>query len=116
MKSTRTGSFSVHRSEKTPKFQIQLEKRPLSTGTSREASGVPSYAQGKTRPPHRRQPRRDQPPFPTIGWSTPERHSAHGSLWGPWPAFPTVPWPPRHSRRIRPRHRDGTVVGLIATG
>src|SRR5574340_160248 len=41
MKSTRRGSFSVRRSEKNPRFQIQLDKRPLSPGTSREASGVP---------------------------------------------------------------------------
>src|SRR5574337_228464 len=41
MKSTRRGSFSVHRSEKKPRFQRQLDKRPLSPGTSREASGVP---------------------------------------------------------------------------
>src|SRR5574339_333471 len=41
MKSTRMGSFSVHRSEKNPRFQRQLDKRPLSPGTSREASGVP---------------------------------------------------------------------------
>src|SRR5574341_780968 len=41
MKSTRRGSFSVHRSEKNPRFQRQLDKRPLSPGTSREASGVP---------------------------------------------------------------------------
>ena len=41
MKSTRRGSFSVHRSEKTPRFQIQRDKRPLSPGTSREAGGVP---------------------------------------------------------------------------
>src|SRR5574340_330083 len=41
MQSTRRGSFSVHRSEKNPRFQIQLDKRPLSPGTSREASGVP---------------------------------------------------------------------------
>jgi len=30
----------VHRSEKNPRFQRQLDKRPLSPGTSREASGV----------------------------------------------------------------------------
>src|SRR5574340_627500 len=42
MKSTRRGSFSVHRSEKNPRFQRQLDKRPLSPGTSREASGVPA--------------------------------------------------------------------------
>ena len=30
MKSTRRGSFSVHRSEKNPRFQRQLDKRPLS--------------------------------------------------------------------------------------
>src|SRR5574341_2242770 len=41
MKSTRRGSFSVHRSQKNTRFQIQLDKRPLSPGTSREASGVP---------------------------------------------------------------------------
>src|SRR5574340_324127 len=41
MKSTRRGSFSVHRSEKNARFQRQLDKRPLSPGTSREASGVP---------------------------------------------------------------------------
>src|SRR5574340_917419 len=41
MKSTRRGSFSVHRSEKNPRFQRQLDKRPLSPETSREASGVP---------------------------------------------------------------------------
>src|SRR5574337_1988841 len=41
MQSTRRGSFSVHRSEKNPRFQIQLDKRPLSPGTSREAGGVP---------------------------------------------------------------------------
>src|SRR5574337_530239 len=41
MKSTRRGSFSVHRSEKNPRFQRQFDKRPLSPGTSREASGVP---------------------------------------------------------------------------
>ena len=39
MKSTRRGSFSVHRSKKNPRFQIQLDKRPLSPGTSREAGG-----------------------------------------------------------------------------
>ena len=32
MKSTRRGSFSVHRSEKNPRFQRQLDKRPLSPG------------------------------------------------------------------------------------
>src|SRR5574341_440831 len=42
MKSTRRGSFSVHRSEKNPRFHRQLDKRRLSPGTSREASGVPS--------------------------------------------------------------------------
>ena len=31
----------MHRLEKNPRFQIQLDKRPLSPGTSREASGVP---------------------------------------------------------------------------
>src|SRR5574340_1375683 len=41
MKSTRRGSFSVRRSEKNARFQRQLDKRPLSPGTSREASGVP---------------------------------------------------------------------------
>src|SRR5574339_82244 len=41
MQSTRRGSFSVHRSEKNPRFQIQPDKRPLSPGTSREAGGVP---------------------------------------------------------------------------
>src|SRR5574337_520373 len=42
MKSTRRGSDSpVHRPEKTPRFQIQLAKWPLSPGTPREASGVP---------------------------------------------------------------------------
>ena len=41
MKSTRMASFSVHRSGKDPRFQRQLDKRPLSPGTSREASGVP---------------------------------------------------------------------------
>src|SRR5574337_1355138 len=41
MKSTRKGSFSVRRSEKNPRFQRQFDKRPLSPGTSREASGVP---------------------------------------------------------------------------
>ena len=30
MKSTRRGSFSVHRSEKNPRFERQLDKRPLS--------------------------------------------------------------------------------------
>ena len=34
MKSTRRGSFSVHRSEKNARFQRQLDKRPLSPGTS----------------------------------------------------------------------------------
>src|SRR5574342_718713 len=37
MQSTRRGRFSVHRSEKKPRFQIQFDKRPLSPGTSREA-------------------------------------------------------------------------------
>src|SRR5574337_860976 len=42
MKSTRRGSDPpVHRPEKTPRFQIQLDKWPLSPGTPREASGVP---------------------------------------------------------------------------
>src|SRR5574341_1184194 len=42
MKSTRRGSDSpVPRPEKTPRFQIQLDKWPLSPGTPREASGVP---------------------------------------------------------------------------
>src|SRR5574337_1135217 len=42
MKSTRRESDSpVHRPEKTPRFQIQLDKCPLSPGTPREASGVP---------------------------------------------------------------------------
>src|SRR5574337_1228481 len=41
MQSTRRGSFSVHRSEKNARFQRQLDKRPLSPGTSREAGGVP---------------------------------------------------------------------------
>src|SRR5574337_355842 len=42
MKSTRRGSDSpVHRPENTPRFQIQLDKWPLSPGTPREASGVP---------------------------------------------------------------------------
>src|SRR5574340_781274 len=42
MKSTRRGSDSpVHHAEKTPRFQIQLDKWPLSPGTPREASGVP---------------------------------------------------------------------------
>src|SRR5574341_1624874 len=42
MKSTRRGSDSpVHRPEKTPRFQIQLNNWPLSPGTPREASGVP---------------------------------------------------------------------------
>src|SRR5574340_1455053 len=42
MKSTRRGSDSpVHRREKTPRFQIPLDKWPLSPGTPREASGVP---------------------------------------------------------------------------
>src|SRR5574337_161527 len=42
MKSTRRGSDSlVHRPEKTPRFQIPLDKWPLSPGTPREASGVP---------------------------------------------------------------------------
>ena len=34
-------SSPVHRPEKTPRFQIQLDKWPLSPGTPREASGVP---------------------------------------------------------------------------
>src|SRR5574340_560911 len=43
MKSTRRGSDSpVHRREKTPRFQIPLDKWPVSPGTPREASGVPS--------------------------------------------------------------------------
>src|SRR5574337_701564 len=42
MKSTRRGSDSpVHRREKTPRFQIPLDKWPVSPGTPREASGVP---------------------------------------------------------------------------
>src|SRR5574337_1135061 len=42
MKSTRRGSDSpVHRPEKTPRFQIQHDKWPLSPATPREASGVP---------------------------------------------------------------------------
>src|SRR5574337_521541 len=42
MKSTRRGNDPpVHRPEKTLRFQIQLDKWPLSPGTSREASGVP---------------------------------------------------------------------------
>ena len=42
MKSTRRGSDSpVHRREKTPSFQIPLDKWPVSPGTPREASGVP---------------------------------------------------------------------------
>ena len=42
MKSTRRGSDSpVHRGEKTPRFQIPLDKWPVSPGTPREASGVP---------------------------------------------------------------------------
>src|SRR5574340_955319 len=41
MKSTRRGSDSpVHRREKTPRFQIPLDKWPVSPGTTREASGV----------------------------------------------------------------------------
>src|SRR5574340_1296282 len=40
MKSTRRGSFSVHRSEKNARFEIQLNKRPLSPGTSRSPSLV----------------------------------------------------------------------------
>ena len=40
MKSTRRGSDSpVHRREKTPRFQIPLDKWPVSPGTPREASG-----------------------------------------------------------------------------
>src|SRR5574341_444934 len=35
------GDSPVHRPEKTPRFQIQLDKWPLSPGTPREASGVP---------------------------------------------------------------------------
>src|SRR5574340_263304 len=42
MKSTRRGSDShVHRREKTPRFQMPLDKWPVSPGTPREASGVP---------------------------------------------------------------------------
>src|SRR5574337_1001900 len=42
MKSTRRGSDSpVHRREKTPRFQIPLDKWPVSPGTPREASGDP---------------------------------------------------------------------------
>src|SRR5574341_717341 len=42
MKSTRRSSDSpVHRPEKTPRFQIQLDKWPLTPRTPREASGVP---------------------------------------------------------------------------
>src|SRR5574337_726367 len=61
MKSTRRGSFSVHRSEKNPRFQRQLDKRPLSPGTSREASGVPCL-----------NPRRGPLPLHQTQWS-PER-------------------------------------------
>src|SRR5574337_1088081 len=35
------GQFSRASFGKNPRFQIQLDKRPLSPGTSREASGVP---------------------------------------------------------------------------
>ena len=39
---SRRGSDSpVHRREKTPRFQIPLDKWPVSPGTPREASGVP---------------------------------------------------------------------------
>src|SRR5574337_2146994 len=42
MKPTRRGSDPpVHRPEKTPRFQIQLDKWPLSPGTPREASRLP---------------------------------------------------------------------------
>ena len=47
MKSTRRGSDSpVHRREKTPRFQIPLDKWPVSPGTPREASGVPWVLSG----------------------------------------------------------------------
>src|SRR5574341_746492 len=47
MKSTRRGSDSpVHRPENTPRFQIQLDKWPLSPWTPREASGVPCLNPG----------------------------------------------------------------------
>src|SRR5574341_265309 len=53
MKSTRRGSDSpVHRREKTPRFQIPLDKWPVSPGTPREASGVPCFEanRGQTDP------------------------------------------------------------------
>src|SRR5574341_1450172 len=65
MQSTRRGSFPVHRSEKNPRFQIQLDKRPLSPGTSREASGVPCLNRRRgPRPMHQTQwsPERPLPP------------------------------------------------------
>src|SRR5574340_371861 len=62
MKPTRRGSDPpVHRPEKTPRFQIQLDKWPLSPGTPREASGVPCL-----------NPRRGPLPVHQTPWS-PER-------------------------------------------
>ena len=47
MKSTRRGSFSVHRSEKNPRFQRQLDKRPLSPGTYYNVDYVDNRLNGK---------------------------------------------------------------------
>src|SRR5574341_164252 len=70
MKSTRRGSFSVHRSEKNPRFQRQLDKRPLSPGTSREASGVPCL-----------KPRRGLTLLPPRGHAKTTRVSIRHNLW-----------------------------------
>ena len=49
------GQFSRASFGKYPRFQIQLDKRPLSPGTSREASGVPCL-----------NPRRGHSPVPSL--------------------------------------------------
>src|SRR5574341_902893 len=76
MKSTRRGSDSpVHRREKTPRFQIPLDKWPVSPGTPREASGVPCLNRRRgPLPMHQTQWSAERPLPPPVSLTSQSHH------------------------------------------